>query len=120
MNFNISVFVLLGIFVLMFALNWRLALATMIVAPIIAIVTHLYRRRSRSLYREVRWQNSIVTTYLAENISGVRAVQAFAREDLNQRRFDEVNSENLRRIIVATVFSAGFGPKSAWSPRIAT
>jgi ABC-type multidrug transport system fused ATPase/permease subunit len=105
-----DIFVLLGIFVLMFALNWRLALATMVVAPTIALVTHLYRRRSRTLYREVRWQNSIVTTYLAENISGVRAVQAFAREDLNQRRFDDVNSENLRRIIVATVFSASFGP----------
>ncbi len=115
-----DVFVLLGIFVLMFALNWRLALATMIVAPIIALVTHVYRRRSRTLYREVRWQNSIVTTYLAENISGVRAVQAFAREDLNQRRFDDVNSENLRRIIVATVFSAGFGPIITFISTVAT
>jgi ABC-type multidrug transport system fused ATPase/permease subunit len=115
-----DVFVLLGIVVLMLALNWRLALATMIVAPIIALVTHLYRRRSRTLYREVRWQNSIVTTYLAENISGVRAVQAFAREDLNRRRFDDVNSENLRRIIVATVFSAGFGPIITFISTVAT
>lgn len=115
-----DIFVLVGIIVIMFVLNWQLALATMVVAPIIAVVTHLYRRRSRSLYREVRWQNSVVTTYLAENISGVRAVQAFAREELNQRRFDAVNSENLRRLLVATLFSAGFGPIITFISTVAT
>ena len=115
-----DLFVLVGIVLLMFALNWKLALATMIVGPIIGLVTHLYRTRSRNLYREVRWQNSMVTAYLAENISGVRAVQAFSRENLNQDRFDGVNRENLRRLIRATTFSAGFGPIITFISTVAT
>src|SRR5436190_5495228 len=55
-----SVFMLVGIVAIMFALNWQLALITMAVIPVIAVATHVYRSRSRSLYREVREQNSIV------------------------------------------------------------
>ena len=51
----------------------------LLVLPIIAVATHLYRKRSRQMYREVRTQNAVVTGHLAENISGVRVVQAFAR-----------------------------------------
>src|SRR5438093_1122695 len=71
-----NVFVLVGIVVIMFALNWPLALVTMAVIPVIAVATHVYRSRSRALYREARQHNAIVTGHLAENISSVRAVQA--------------------------------------------
>jgi ATP-binding cassette, subfamily B, multidrug efflux pump len=103
-------FVLIGIVVIMFILNWQLALITLIVVPIVTVATHLYRIRSRQLYREVRHQNAVVTGHLAENISGVRAVQAFAREDINQHNFDEVNRENLRRHVKAVLWSSGFSP----------
>jgi ABC-type multidrug transport system fused ATPase/permease subunit len=103
-------FVLIGIVVIMFTLNWQLALLTMGVVPVIAIATHVYRSRSRQLYREVRQQNAIVTGHLAENISSVRVVQAFAREDVNLRQFERVNRENLRRLLRAAAFSAGFNP----------
>ena len=113
-------FVLIGIVFLMFTLNWKLAIITMVVVPIIAFATHLYRSRSRNLYREVRRQNAIVTGHLAENISGVRVVQAFAREDVNRGKFDDVNRENLRRLIKATVWSAGFGPVITFISTVAT
>ena len=113
-------FVLVGIIVLMFTLNWRLAAITMLVLPVIAIATHLYRSRSREMYREVRRQNAIVTGHLAENISGVRVVQAFAREDTNRGRFDAVNSENLKRLLKATLWSAGFGPVITFISTVAT
>ena len=100
-------FVLIGIVVLLFSLNWQLALLTMVVVPPIAIATHIYRGRSRAMYREVRQQNAVVTGYLAENISGVRAVQAFAREAVNLRNFEAVNRENLRRLL-GRILPAGF------------
>jgi ABC-type multidrug transport system fused ATPase/permease subunit len=113
-------FVLIGIVVLMFSMNWQLALLTMSVVPPIAIATHVYRGRSRAMYREVRQQNAVVTGYLAENISGVRAVQAFAREAVNLRNFEAVNRENLRRLLKATAFSSGFGPVTTFISTLAT
>ena len=113
-------FVLVGIVVIMFTLNWELALVTMSIIPVIAVATHVYRSRSRSLYREVRRQNAIVTGHLAENISGVRVVQAFARENVNLRNFDAVNRENLRRLLKATIFSAGFNPVITFISTMAT
>ncbi len=115
-----DLFVLIGIVVIMFALNWQLAALTLTVVPVIAVATHLYRKRSRQMYREVRTQNAIVTGYLAENISGVRVVQAFAREDVNLRQFDVVNRENLRRLLRAAAFSAGFGPVITFVSTVAT
>ena len=88
--------------------------------PIIAVATHLYRKRSRQMYREVRTQNAVVTGHLAENISGVRVVQAFAREDTNLQNFDAVNRENLRRLLKATAFSSGFGPVIIFISTVAT
>ncbi|MDQ3700954.1 MAG: ABC transporter ATP-binding protein/permease [Chloroflexota bacterium] len=113
-------FVLVGIVVIMFALNWELAAVTLTVVPVIAVATHLYRKRSRQMYREVRTQNAIVTGTLAENISGVRVVQAFAREEVNARKFDVVNRENLRRLLKATAFSAGFSPVITFVSTVAT
>jgi ATP-binding cassette subfamily B multidrug efflux pump len=113
-------FVLVGIIVLMFVLDWRLAALTMLVIPFIAFATQQYRSRSRQLYREVRRQNAIVTGNLAENISGVRVVQAYGRENVNRVRFDGVNRENLRRLLKATRWSAGFGPVITFISTLAT
>jgi len=113
-------FVLVGIVVIMFAMNWQLAAVVLTVLPVIAVATHFYRKRSRQMYREVRTQNAIVTGHLAENISGVRVVQAYAREDVNLRSFDAVNRENLRRLLKATAFSSGFGPVIVFVSTIAT
>lgn len=103
-------FVLIGIIVIMLALNWQLAMITLFVIPVVTVATHFYRSRSRQLYREVRHQSAVVTGHLAENISGVRVVQAFSREAQNMRQFEEVNRESLRRTLRATAWSAGFNP----------
>ena len=115
-----DVFVLVGIVVIMFSMNWELAAVVLVVLPVIAAATHFYRKRSRQMYREVRTQNAVVTGHLAENISGVRVVQAYAREDVNLRGFDAVNRENLRRLLKATAFSSGFGPVIVFVSTVAT
>ncbi|MGH2370882.1 MAG: ABC transporter ATP-binding protein, partial [Chloroflexota bacterium] len=115
-----DLFVLIGIVVIMFSMNWQLAALTLTIVPVIAVATHIYRSRSRQIYREVRTQNAVVTGHLAENISGMRAVQAFAREDVNLRNFEAVNRENLRRLLKATAFSAGFSPVTTLISTVAT
>ena len=82
---------LVGTAVILFALDWRLALAALAVFPLMAIATSLFRRRSSRAYRAVRERLGLVTATLAEDIAGMRVVQSFTREQANQRQFRSVN-----------------------------
>ncbi len=82
---------LLGLLVYMFAINWRLALITLAVMPVLFFTLNYLRSRIRDAYRAVRLRTSRSNAYLAENLSGMRTVQLFNREDRNQRRYDRIN-----------------------------
>jgi ABC-type multidrug transport system fused ATPase/permease subunit len=84
--------VLVGSGVILFALDWKLALATLAVLPFMAIATALFRIVSSRAYRAVRERLGLVTATLAEDIAGMRVVQAFTRESANERHFQSVNA----------------------------
>jgi ABC-type multidrug transport system fused ATPase/permease subunit len=81
-----------GTAIILFVLDWRLALATLSVLPLMALATAWFRSRSARAYRAVRERLGLVTATLAEDIAGMRVVQAFTREQANQRRFRSVNT----------------------------
>ena len=83
--------VLAGTAVVLFILDWRLALATLIVLPLMAAATAWFRSRSNRAYRRVRERLGLVTATLAEDISGMRVVQSFTREPASQSTFRGVN-----------------------------
>ena len=83
---------LVGSAAILFFLDWRLALATITVIPPLAIATAIFRRRSSRAYSQVRERLGLVTATLAEDIAGIRVVQAYTRERANQRNFEQVNS----------------------------
>jgi ABC-type multidrug transport system fused ATPase/permease subunit len=87
-----STLFLFGTAIILFFLDWRLALATLTVMPLMAVATGLFRARSSRAYRAVRERLGLVTATLAEDIGGIRVVQAFRREKRNQRNFEEVNT----------------------------
>lgn len=106
-----DIFTLMGILVAMLAMNLRLSLLTFIVLPLMLVVTIIFRKRSRENYRQVRSAISWVNSVLAENINGVRVVQAFSRQVINFAHFhDNVNRNNLdtnlRAARVTTAFPA--------------
>jgi ATP-binding cassette subfamily B protein len=82
---------LVGTAAILFALDWRLALATVTVLPLMAVATSVFRVRSTRAYRSVRERLGLVTATLAEDIAGMRAVQSYACEDATQRTFRKVN-----------------------------
>jgi ATP-binding cassette subfamily B protein len=82
---------LVGTAVVLFLLDWRLALATLLVLPLMAGATAWFRARSNRAYRRVRERLGIVTATLAEDISGMRVVQSFTREPTSQTSFRGVN-----------------------------
>jgi ABC-type multidrug transport system fused ATPase/permease subunit len=83
---------LLGSAVILFFLDWRLALAALAVFPLMAVATSIFRVRSSRAYRAVRERLGLVTATLAEDIAGMRVVQSFTREERNQRQFRAVNN----------------------------
>jgi ATP-binding cassette subfamily B protein len=99
---------LLGIIVVLVSLDWRLALLTFCVLPLILMVTQWFRRNVRESYREVRTWVSRLNAFLQENLTGMTTVQLFRREERAFAEFDHVNSEhrdaNLRSIYYYAVF----------------
>ena len=87
-----STLVLGGSAVILFLLDWRLALATLAVVPLMALATAAFRFFSSRAYRAVRERLGLVTATLAEDIAGMRVVQAYTRERANERHFREVNA----------------------------
>ncbi|HYM63098.1 MAG TPA: ABC transporter ATP-binding protein [Gaiellaceae bacterium] len=84
---------LFGSAIILFFLDWRLALATLSVFPLMSIATAVFRRRSSRAYRRVRERLAGVTATLAESIAGMRVVQAFTREDHHAAHFRAVNED---------------------------
>ncbi|MCX6060455.1 MAG: ABC transporter ATP-binding protein [Chloroflexi bacterium] len=82
-----DLFAIVGIIVAMLALNVKLSLLTFITIPFMILATYIYRRTARFAYRRVRAAVSWVNSVLAENINGVRVVQAFSREGRNYDLF---------------------------------
>lgn len=106
-----DLFVLIGIVITMFSMNPRLSLLTFSVIPLIILSTRLFRKRAREYYRETRKAISWVNSVLAENINGLRVVQAFSREDINYSHFrDVVNRNNLDVNLKAARLAALFFP----------
>ncbi len=99
---------LLGTAVVLVILDWRLALATLVVLPLMAAATAWFRIRSNRAYRRVRERLGLVTATLAEDISGMRVVQSFTREPTSQTTFRGVNdryrSANYETVVLNGVY----------------
>jgi ATP-binding cassette subfamily B protein len=99
---------LVGTAVILFILDWRLALATLAVVPLMSIATAIFRTRSTRAYRAVRERLGLVTATLAEDLAGMRVVQAFTRENANVKHFREVNeryrASNQQTIVLSGLY----------------
>jgi ATP-binding cassette subfamily B protein len=99
---------LIGTAILLFVLDWRLALATLSVIPLMSIATVIFRIRSTRAYRAVRERLGLVTATLAEDIAGMRVVQAFTREDTNTRNFKAVTERyrdsNMETVVLNALY----------------
>jgi len=108
---------LVGILGVMLWMEWRLALITFTVMPLILYVTALFRVRSREIYRAVRTRLARINAYLNENITGMPIVQLFNRERRNFEQFDALNREllgwHLRGLRAFAMFHPSVGVISA-------
>ncbi len=115
-----DIFTLVGIVIVMMSMSPVLALLTFSVVPLMVLVTAIYARFAKRAYRETRAAVAEVVGDLAEDLAGMRVIQAFAQEDATQDRFDQVNSSNRDAHVRAMSLSFVFMPVVQFLGALAT
>jgi ATP-binding cassette subfamily B protein len=105
-----DLFMLLAYVAVMLYLDWKLALLSFAVIPLILLVTQLFRRLVREAYRGTRLAIARINAFLNEHLSGMSIVQLFNREARVVRQFDEVNRRHLEAWRAAILAHAWFYP----------
>ncbi len=88
-----NLLLLIGVIVVMYLIDWRMASIMMLFLPIIAISSLIFRKLSRSNYRKVRKSFSVMNAFLNENISGMKITQIFNQEKQKEAEFKRLNAE---------------------------
>jgi ATP-binding cassette subfamily B protein len=102
----------------MLQLNPGLAAIALIPVPIVVFVAQRYGRRARPAIQEVQQRIAELTADAEENISGVRVVKAFAREDRQRERFGNSVSRVFDQAMVSTRLQSFFGPLIGFLPQL--
>jgi ATP-binding cassette subfamily B multidrug efflux pump len=90
-----DVFVLAGIIGIMMKMNWRLALITFAVLPLIVYATRVFRDKVRDSYRRIRTAIARINSYLQEAVSGMLVLQLFNRERRAYNKFSDINASHM-------------------------
>ncbi len=94
---------LLGILGILVYINWKLAIVTVIVMPILVTITIMLRKYMRDAYRAMRAEITRTNTYLQESITGIKVVKLFLREQRNAEQFGDI-SQSLKHAQLRTIF----------------
>ncbi len=90
-----DVFVLAGIIAIMMKMNWKLALITFAVLPVIVYATKIFRDKVRDSYRRIRTAIARINAYLQESVSGMLVLQLFNREKRAFNKFSDINASHM-------------------------
>jgi ATP-binding cassette subfamily B multidrug efflux pump len=103
-----DVFTLAAIMVMMLVIDFKLALVTFAVIPMVWLTAAIFRRRVRDAFRDIRYRLARLNAFLQERLSGMRVVQLFGREAASADRFAQLNREHLaahlRSITIYAIF----------------
>jgi ATP-binding cassette subfamily B protein len=94
----------------LFAMDFELALLTLIVIPVLFLFLIFWQGKARQNFIKVRRTLAVVNGALQENISGIRVIQSLSREELNSQQFEKVNRANFEASIQSARISAGMMP----------
>ncbi|UOQ43214.1 ABC transporter ATP-binding protein/permease [Halobacillus salinarum] len=119
-NLLMDVVMLTGIIIILLVLSPKLALAIMVIMPIMFYISTKLRKNIRRSWQQVRIQQSKLNSHLNESIQGIRITQSFSQERENTEFFNGVNSDNFNSWRIATKKSAMFRPFVEMSNAVGT
>jgi ATP-binding cassette subfamily B protein len=106
----VNVLTLLGMTLVMFYLNWEFTLIALMVAPGLFLVVYHFTHRIKKASRAVRRKEGEVVNVLEEVLSSIRVVKAFAREDFEQKRFEQHSLKSVEAALEARSIKAKLPP----------
>lgn len=115
-----DVLLLISTICIMLYLSPRLALVTFAVMPLMVIAIWIFTERAKVAYRRTRQTVGAVAAGFQENVDGVRVVQAFSREAVNEDQFDRLNEDNRQANVNANTLSSGLMPVIEFANALAT
>jgi ATP-binding cassette subfamily B protein len=109
-----DLFLLFGIATVLIVLNWKLALATFAVIPVVFYASIIFAHKARDVFRMLRIKIAEINTRFSETISGIKVIQLFDHEEQNFREFKQLNHENylagMRQIRILGIFLPAIEP----------
>ena len=117
--FTINILQMIAVAVLLFVLDWRLALISLAFFPFLLLVTVRFGRRLQPVLRDVQQRIADVTTAAEENVTGSRIVRIFAREDDELEKFSQRSTAVFEASVAAARLRAIYIPLIAFLPNLA-
>lgn len=105
-----DLFALAAMAVMMLITDWQLALSAFATVPFVWLVSRIFQKKVRVVYRDIRGKLARINAFAQERITGVRVVQLFSREPDESRRFDALNREHLDVNIRSIRYYAAYFP----------
>jgi ATP-binding cassette subfamily B protein/subfamily B ATP-binding cassette protein MsbA len=102
---------LIGITILLFALNWKMALLALLPIPLLILAASWFTRTVHGYYHDIRKRSAELSSYLQDALSGIRETMGFTRQTHEQRRFDRLSraysDTNLKAMYLWSLYSPG-------------
>jgi len=105
-----DIITLIGIVIALLYYNWQLALMTFIVLPFLILVTAIFRKKVRAIYREVRIRLARLNAFVQEHVTGMSVIQLFSREKKVHDDFLEINGRLRDMFFKSVYYHAAFFP----------
>jgi ATP-binding cassette subfamily B protein/subfamily B ATP-binding cassette protein MsbA len=107
-SFFRDIFMMVGVIVVMFSINVKLAFTVLGVLPLMALAAILFRHKARTVFTRIRARLTAINIFLSEHIAGMKIIQAFNMQNAKKEEFDSVNTEYLKEnnkmIIIFGIF----------------
>ena len=101
---------LVGIIIIMMVVDWRLALISMSILPVLFFILGYWQKFARHSFMRIRRAIAMVNGEYNQNITGVRVVESFNRQEANMKHFNDLNSEHLNANLEASRYSGALQP----------
>ena len=100
--------IIVGIIIMMFFLDWRLALLTLTISPFLYLTAYIFSTKIRVIYRDIRKSTARLNAFLQENILGMRIIKQMLRSSWSFRKFsrysDDLMGQRIHNILYYGLF----------------
>lgn len=101
---------MLVVLIFMFYMNWKLTWIVIIAMPILVFITRIFQRKMQVAFEEVRTQIANMNTFVQERVTGMKIVQLFNREEIESKKFKEINEKHQNAWIKTILYNSIFFP----------